>query len=154
VQVIRFFKGKFKQARAFCRPFEPNYGKMRTPRPDTPYRLHIFLHECAHFVLHGHRRKPNHLEEYEAEQWAFARMREAGIPVPKKTMRKSRQNVGVEIVKEIWHPMLFRGEQATPMIYAHAAHFAFGRAWKRKLVLLIDARDRRDPDCMKSFLGF
>ena len=88
------------------------------PRPVTRRALHVFLHECAHVAL-GHvgankaaqfgptlphvgpgptqaapgpkpARKPRHVEEYEAERWAFDRMREAGIAVPRKSLRRAK----------------------------------------------------------------
>ena len=46
-------------------------GWMAAPKPFTRKALYMFLHECAHFHL-GHcgpkRRKPRHVEEYEAER--------------------------------------------------------------------------------------
>ena len=64
-------------------------GILAGPRPFTRKALYIFLHECAHFALHGSRRKPRHVEELEAEQWAHARMREAGMLVPRVMTRCS-----------------------------------------------------------------
>ncbi|PJA14143.1 MAG: hypothetical protein CO113_12225 [Elusimicrobia bacterium CG_4_9_14_3_um_filter_62_55] len=92
--------------------------EIAVPRPVTRRALHVFLHECAHVAL-GHvggnnaaqfgptlphvrpgaaqaapgprpRRKPRHVEEYEAERWAFDRMREAGIAVPRKSLRRAK----------------------------------------------------------------
>jgi hypothetical protein len=154
VIVIRFFKAKFKKAIAYCRPNLPNYGKLVAPRPDTPYRLHIYLHECAHFALHSRAHKHEHEMEYEAEDWAFSKMRQAGIPIPRETMRRSRRNVGVCIVRELWHNNLAVCGVAEPRISAQAARWALGRHWKKKLGLIIDARQRKDAACMKSFLGF
>jgi hypothetical protein len=58
--------------------------RISAPRPITRDALHIFLHECAHAHLHPFGQyKPRHVEEYEADQWANARMREHGIPVPR-----------------------------------------------------------------------
>ena len=69
-------------------------GKLSAPRPVTPRALFIFLHECAHFVLHsdGKRRK-RYLEEMQAEKWALARMQESGIPVPQDVTRESKERV-------------------------------------------------------------
>jgi hypothetical protein len=36
------------------------------PRPRTRKALCVFLHECAHAHLHGGKRKPRHVEEWEA----------------------------------------------------------------------------------------
>jgi hypothetical protein len=97
-------------------------AEIAVPRPVTRRALHIFLHECAHVAL-GHvkaaqfaptlphggpgpaqaatesriRRKPRHVEEYEAEQWAFARMRESGIPIPRKSLRRAKSYVAYKI---------------------------------------------------------
>ncbi|KKW20980.1 MAG: hypothetical protein UY62_C0036G0002 [Parcubacteria group bacterium GW2011_GWF2_50_9] len=93
-------------------------GEIAAPRPVTRRALAIFLHECAHVAL-GHvfaptlphggtgpaqaasepriRRKPRHVEEYEAEQWAFARMRESGIPIPRKSLRRAKSYVAYKI---------------------------------------------------------
>ena len=93
-------------------------AEIAAPRPVTRRALHIFLHECAHVAL-GHvfaptlphggpgpaqaasepriMRKPRHVEEYEAEQWAFARMRESGIPIPRKSLRRAKSYVAYKI---------------------------------------------------------
>lgn len=100
-------------------------AEIATPRPVTRRALHIFLHECAHVAL-GHvktaktsefgptlpcggpgpaqaatesriRRKPRHIEEYEAEQWAFGRMRESDIPIPRKSLRRAKSYVAYKI---------------------------------------------------------
>ena len=51
------------------------------PKPVTRKSLYIFLHECAHAHLHAplyfqsksaYRRKPKHVIELEAEQWAHS----------------------------------------------------------------------------------
>jgi len=102
-----------------------NPEEIAVPRPVTRRALHVFLHECAHVAL-GHvrgnkaaqfgptlphvgpgsteaapgpkpARKPRHVEEYEAERWAFDRMREAGIPVPRKSMRRAKSYVAYKI---------------------------------------------------------
>lgn len=80
--------------RAFCVPGYPNFGKLCTPRPVTRKSLYIFLHECGHFALHadGKRRKV-YIKELEAEQWAHARMREAGIPVPRSMTVRAKAYV-------------------------------------------------------------
>lgn len=100
-------------------------AEIAVPRPVTRRALHIFLHECAHVAL-GHvkaaktpefgptlphsgsglvqaaseprsRRKPRHVEEFEAEQWAFARMREAGIPISRKSLTRAKNYVAYKI---------------------------------------------------------
>lgn len=80
-------------------------AEISVPRPVTRRALHIFLHECAHIVL-GHvgdkinpkpSRKPRYIEEFEAEQWAFDRMREAGIPVPRRSLIRAKGYVALKI---------------------------------------------------------
>ena len=65
-------------------------GILAGPKPFTRKALYIFLHECAHFVLHGSGHKPSYVKEKEApEQWAHAKMREAGMPVPRAMTRRA-----------------------------------------------------------------
>ena len=102
-----------------------NSEVIAVPRPITRRALHVFLHECAHVAL-GHvgankaaqfrptlphvgpgltvaapgpraKRKPRHVEEYEAERWAFDRMRESGISVPRKSLRRAKSYVAYKI---------------------------------------------------------
>jgi hypothetical protein len=61
-------------------------------------------HECAHAHLHrnGSRgRVPRHVEELEAEQWAHARMREAGIRVPRAMTKRAKRYVARKIKQAI-----------------------------------------------------
>jgi len=71
--------------------------KLAAPRPFTRKALHIFLHECAHFVLHVRGRKKRYIQEYEAEQWAFQRMKEARIPIPDDSVKRAKQYVSRKI---------------------------------------------------------
>ena len=79
------------------------YGadEIAVPRPITRRALHVFLHECAHVALGhvggGRGRQPRHVEEFEAERWAFDRMRAAGIPVPRKSLRRAKSYVAYKI---------------------------------------------------------
>ena len=91
------------------------------PRPVTRKSLYIWLHECGHAQLHGPRRKPRHVEEYEAEQWAHARMREHGIAVPKEMTIRAKKYVGRKIEQAEKH--------GARSIDARARAFA---AWKGK----------------------
>lgn len=65
------------------------------PRPVTRKALYIWLHECAHAHLHTNQKggRPRHVEEYEAEQWAHAKMREHGIAVPKAMTKRAKRYV-------------------------------------------------------------
>lgn len=68
------------------------------PRPVTRKSLYIWLHECAHANLHDvSKRKPRHVEEMEAEQWAHAKMREHGIPVPRVMTKRAKDYVARKI---------------------------------------------------------
>lgn len=74
--------------------------RISAPRPVTRNALYIFLHECAHIHLHDDpagRRKPHHVKEHEAEQWAHARMREHGIAVPRRQTRRAKEYVAQKI---------------------------------------------------------
>jgi hypothetical protein len=68
-----------------------------TPRPRTRKAPYIFLHECAHIHLHSGRRPKAHVREMEAEKWAHAKMREHGIPVPRKMTERAKQYVAHKI---------------------------------------------------------
>src|SRR6266699_651150 len=63
--------------------------KVSVPKPVTRRALHIYLHEIAHIVLNHVNKKPRHVEEFEAEQWAFRVMREEGIAVPRKSLTRA-----------------------------------------------------------------
>ena len=76
-------------------------GILAAPRPATRKALYIYLHECAHFALHADRRKPRHVEEMEAEQWAHDRMRQAGIPVPRSMTKRAKAYVRWKIEQAI-----------------------------------------------------
>jgi hypothetical protein len=69
------------------------------PKPVTRKSLYIWLHECAHAHLHLERKghKPRHVEEMEAEQWAHAKMREAGVPVPRTMTKRAKRYVARKI---------------------------------------------------------
>jgi hypothetical protein len=74
--------------------------RLAAPRPVTRNALYIFLHECAHAHLHddaGGRRKPSHVKEHEAEQWAHERMREHGIAVPRRMTARAKAYVARKI---------------------------------------------------------
>jgi hypothetical protein len=74
---------------------------IQAPRPVTPKSLYIFLHECAHANL-GHSSKsstPRHVQEYEAEMWAHAKMVKHGIPVPPEYTERARRYVAFKIMQ-------------------------------------------------------
>lgn len=88
---------------AYTNPKHHTYGRLEAPRPVTRRALQTFLHECAHFVLHSGSspKKPRYLQELEAEQWAHARMREAGIPVSRKMVQAAKEHVRNAIWKAV-----------------------------------------------------
>jgi hypothetical protein len=71
-------------------------GILAGPKPFTRNALYIF-------ALHGSGRKPRHVEELEAEQWAHARMREAGMSVPRAMTRRAKAYVRRKIRSAIRH---------------------------------------------------
>jgi len=87
------------------------------PRPRSRRALYIFLHECAHAVLHHKRNgKPRHVEELEAELWAHAAMRAAGVPVPHSMTARARRHVAHKIQQAV--------RRGAKKIDAKARHFA------------------------------
>ena len=71
--------------------------RIEAPVPKTRKSLYIFLHECAHAHLHVGSRKPRHVEEMEAEQWAHTKMRENDIPVPREMTQRAKAYVAWKI---------------------------------------------------------
>lgn len=69
------------------------------PRPVTRKALYIWLHECAHAHLHVARRPKAHVRELEAEQWAHAKMREHGVPVPRSMTERAKGYVARKITQ-------------------------------------------------------
>lgn len=71
---------------------------MAAPRPFTRKALYIFLHECAHITLaHNGKRKPRHVEEMEAEQYAHKIMRDEGLSVPRAMTQRAKRYVARKI---------------------------------------------------------
>lgn len=88
---------KALSGRAWCSVDHP---RISAPKPVSRRALYIWLHECAHIVLHrGKNRegKPSHVMEHEAEVWAHAKMREHGVPVPRVSTRAAKAYVGRKI---------------------------------------------------------
>lgn len=64
---------------------------IEAPRPVTRRALYVFLHERAHHLLgHLEDRKPTHVHELEAEQWAHRTMRSEGLSVPRKETQRAK----------------------------------------------------------------
>ena len=65
------------------------------------YSLVVFLHEVGHVKLHKpDSDKESHVEEYEAEQFAFAALRGAGFHVTREILRSAKDNVRTHILAE------------------------------------------------------
>jgi hypothetical protein len=47
--------------------------------------------------LHAGKRKPRHVEEMEAEKWAYEKMREHGVAVPRKRVKLGKRYVARKI---------------------------------------------------------
>lgn len=73
------------------------------PKPVTRRALHIFLHECGHAHLHGPSKKHVrvHVREMEAEQFAFDKMREAGVAIPDKSRARAKSYVRRKIKQAV-----------------------------------------------------
>ena len=73
-------------------------GMIASPKPKTRKALYIYLHECAHFVLHKKKSsKKKYIQEYEAEKWAHEKMREYGIKVPRDMTKQAKKYVSYKI---------------------------------------------------------
>jgi hypothetical protein len=130
VRVIRIRKGLNGCA-------EPHLHRLQVPRPDSSVALQIFLHECAHYLLHHSDHKVRYLKEYEVEAWAIARMREAGIPVSHEATRRARRNVAIHVSRAMRSGM---------KIDFRAARFAWGRYARAWLRQINEAVKRGDSD--------
>jgi hypothetical protein len=74
--------------------------RIAVPLPVTRRALHVYLHEVAHVVLEHFHDRPVHVQEYEAEQWAFAVMRAEGVTVPRASIERARAYVAHTIMRE------------------------------------------------------
>ena len=74
--------------------------RIAVPVPKTRRALHIDLHEVAHVVLEHFHDRPVHVQEFEAEQWAFAVMRAEGVPIPRASTHRAKAYVAHTIMRE------------------------------------------------------
>jgi len=100
-----------------------NENRMVAPKPVTRKALYIYLHECAHFHLRHRGWKSRYMEEFEAEQWAHEKMREAEVPIPREMTQRARDY--------IWDRILQAIGQGTMSIDRRAVEFT-GREWLSK----------------------
>lgn len=75
--------------------------RIAAPRPVTRRALHIYLHEIAHIVLEHKYQRPEYIQEYEAELWAFEVMRAEGIAIPERCIERARANVAYTISRAV-----------------------------------------------------
>ena len=92
-------------------------GVILAPEGRTRKQLYILAHECAHVALkHGEQpdraRKPQHVEELEAEQWAHDALRRHGVPVPRVMTHGARRYVGHWIEKDERNGVVVTHEEA------------------------------------------
>ncbi len=97
---------------AYC-----DIGVILAPEGRTRKQLYILAHECAHIALkhgeqRGRTRKPGHVEELEAEQWAHEALRRYGVPVPRAMSRRARNYVGHWIAKDEHNGEVINNEEA------------------------------------------
>ena len=73
---------------------------VEAPWPSTTRkRLYILAHEIGHVALRHTRRLPRYVEEYEAEQFAHALMRETGVAVPRSMTLRAKRYVSRKIAQ-------------------------------------------------------
>lgn len=91
--------------------------RISAPRPVTRRALHVYLHEVAHVVLQHFHDRPAHVQEYEAEQWAFAVMRAEGVAIPRASLERAKAYVAHTIMRDM-------GSGCGHPIHLQAARFA------------------------------
>ncbi len=91
--------------------------RISAPWPATRRALHVYLHEVAHVVLEHFHDRPMHVQEYEAEQWAFAVMRAEGVAIPRASLERAKAYVAHTIMRDM-------GADFGHPIHLQAARFA------------------------------
>jgi hypothetical protein len=74
--------------------------RISVPRPVTRRALHVYLHEVAHVVLAHFHEKPVHLQEYEAEAWAFGIMEAEGVAIPWQSRLRAQAYVAQKVLQD------------------------------------------------------
>lgn len=100
------------------------------PKPFTRRALHTFLHECGHIAL-GHfngNHQAEYMAEFQAERFATATMRAAGIPVARRDIWGGKQYVA----KKIWLT-LYDGFPVDPKVRRWAVSGVPREEWKAAL---------------------
>ena len=75
-------------------------GTIYCPFVCDDYSLYVFLHEVGHAKLHKYSKKPTHVTEYEAEQFAMKSMRDCGFRVSRTILQGAKRYVREEIIKD------------------------------------------------------
>jgi hypothetical protein len=69
---------------AMCRGMaDTAEGYILSPKPNTSRRLWVFIHECAHMLMHRNMKSrfaPRHMTEFEAEEYTAKVFADNGIP--------------------------------------------------------------------------
>jgi hypothetical protein len=73
------------------------HGIIHAPEGRTRKQLYILAHECGHIAHNHNRKKPRHVEELEAEQWAHGALRRHGIAVPRSMTKRAKAYVARKI---------------------------------------------------------
>jgi hypothetical protein len=75
-----------------------NTGELFVPHPDSMENLLVYLHECAHFILHRNDEStPCYLRNFQAETWALDTMQAEGLTLPEELVLASRKRTNYDI---------------------------------------------------------
>jgi len=75
-------------------------GVIRAPEGRTVKQLQIIAHEVGHVVMkHNGSSAPRHVQEYEAEKYAFDALKRHGVKVPRKILKHSKQCIASMILR-------------------------------------------------------
>lgn len=89
------------------------------------FALFVFLHECGHVHARHLRKKtklPRWQEEYEADQYAIAAMREAKIPIPRAALDNH---------KSVLRDYIRDAKKTEEEIDEKILKYAYGREWRK-----------------------
>lgn len=75
-------------------------GTIYCPFVCDDYSLYVYLHEVGHAKLHKTTKKPSHVVEYEAEQFAMKAMRDCGFSVRRAMLDGAKAYIREEIIKD------------------------------------------------------
>ncbi|MGH1419409.1 MAG: hypothetical protein ACRBCJ_11180 [Hyphomicrobiaceae bacterium] len=66
-------------------------------QPGSRIQLYVLVHECAHIALQHNGTKPHHVEEIEAQKWAYAALRRHGMRVTRQMKCSAQSYVDYKI---------------------------------------------------------